>query len=301
MPLFRSTTSLVVVFAALLAGATQPDRVIVHAQAIERALYVSVLNEAGAPVTDLAPSDFIVREDGVRREVLRASRAIDPMHIAVLVDTSQAAETHVAQIRDGLKAFVQRTGQHNEIALIAFGDRPTILVDYTRDLKKLTGGVERIFSQQGSGAYLLEALVEVSRGFRKQEAARPVILLIATEGAEFSNLHYTSVLTPLTESGAALHALVLTSVGGADLSDEARNRSMVLDLGTRQTGGRRDNLLSSMALPGKLNQVADELANQYRVVYARPQALIPPENVEVGVSRPGLTARGTPVNAKAGV
>lgn len=298
---FKSIVSLAVVFAAFLAGATHSDRLIVYAQAVERALYVSVLNEAGAPVTDLAPSEFLVREDGVRREVLRASRAIDPMHIAVLVDNSQAAEPHIADIRDGLKAFVQRMSGNNDLALMTFGDRPTILVDYARDRKKLTSAVERIFSQKGSGAYLLEAIIEVSRGFLKQEATRPVILLITTEGAEFSNLHYTTVLKPLTESGAALHALVLTSPGGGGLSDEARNRSMVLDLGTRKTGGRRDNLLSSMALPGKLNQVADELANQYRVVYARPQALIPPENVEVGVSRPGLTARGTPVNTKAGV
>src|SRR5260221_5725101 len=34
-----------------------------HAQAKQRSMYVSVLNAAGAPVPDLGPSDFVVRED----------------------------------------------------------------------------------------------------------------------------------------------------------------------------------------------------------------------------------------------
>ena len=45
------------------------------AQAIQRAMYVSVLDDAGAPVPDLGPADFIVREDNVAREVLKVAPA----------------------------------------------------------------------------------------------------------------------------------------------------------------------------------------------------------------------------------
>src|SRR5262245_43548232 len=76
------------------------------AQAIQRSLYVSVLNEAGAPVPDLGPSDFIVREDRVAREVLRVAPATDPMQVAVLVDNSQAATAGIPEIRGGLHDFV---------------------------------------------------------------------------------------------------------------------------------------------------------------------------------------------------
>jgi hypothetical protein len=68
---------------------------------------------------------------------------------------------------------------------------------------------------------------------------------------------------------------------------------MVLDDGPRQTGGRREELLTSMALDGKLTQLGDELTHQYKVTYARPQSLIPPEKVTVAAARPGVTARGT--------
>ena len=63
------------------------------AQAIQRAMYVSVLNEAGAPVPDLGPTDFVVREDNIAREVLRVAPADEPMQIAVLVDTARPRAT----------------------------------------------------------------------------------------------------------------------------------------------------------------------------------------------------------------
>ena len=53
--------------------------------------------------------------------------------------------------------------------------------------------------------------------------------------------------------------------------------------------------MSSNGLEARLQQVAAELLNQYRVVYAHPETLIPPESTDVSVRRPGLTARGTPM------
>jgi hypothetical protein len=72
-----------------------------------------------------------------------------------------------------------------------------------------------------------------------------------------------------------------------------RNRNMVLDEGPRETGGRREELLTSMALAAKLAQLADDLTHQYKVTYARPQSLIPPQRVTVAAARPGTIMRGT--------
>jgi hypothetical protein len=57
------------------------------------------------------------------------------------------------------------------------------------------------------------------------------------------------------------------------------------------TGGRREQLLSELAIPDALGKLADELLNQYVVTYGRPDALVPPEKVDVTVNKPGLTAR----------
>jgi VWFA-related protein len=263
------------------------------AQAIQRAMYVSVLNEAGAPVPDLGPGDFVIREDKIAREVLKVVPADEPMQVAVLVDTSQAARDDIAHIRTALPPFVSAlTAGKNQVAIIAIGERPTVFADYTTNPATLKKAIDRIWSMRDSGTYLLDGIVEVCQGFKKREAARPVIVSITTEGPELSNLQHDQVLEPLRATSAAFHAITLGRPSGS-MSDEVRNRNMVLDQGPKTTGGRREDLLTSMALGGKLLELAVELTHQYRVTYARPQSLIPPERVTVAAAKPGLTARGT--------
>jgi hypothetical protein len=275
------------------------------AQAIQRALYVSALDEAGKPVPDLGPADFIVREDNIAREVLKVEPAVEPMQIALLVDNSQAARDDIAHMRTALPAFVAaltgggEDGVKNEVALIAIGERPTILTPGTSNRATLQKGIDRIWSLQGSGAYLLDGIVETSKGFKKRDARRPVIISIATEGTELSNLQHDQVLEALRDSGAAYHAITLGRPSSS-LSDETRNRNVVLDEGPRTTGGRRTELLTSMALGTALTQLADELTHQYRVTFARPQSLIPPERTTVASAKPGLTVRGTLIKAQSG-
>ena len=57
----------------------------------------------------------------------------------------------------------------------------------------------------------------------------------------------------------------------------------------------RYDILTSMSFPDRLNMLAIQLMNQYRVVYARPESIIPPDKFAVSVTRPGLEAHGTPV------
>ncbi len=257
-------------------------------------MYVSVLNGAGAPVTDLGPSDFVVREDNAAREVLRVAPADEPMQIAVLADNSQAARNSIRDIRVGLESFVtdMTNGTKHEISIVALAERPTILADLSSDPARIMKGVNLIFEQRQSGNYLLDAIIEVSRGFKKREATRPVIVAITTEGPEFSSRRYEDVLKPLRETGAALHVIVL-GLPANDISEDARNLAALLDEGPRATGGRRTALLASSALPGELKRLAAELRHQYRVTYSRPPSLIPPEHVTVNATHPGMTMRGT--------
>jgi hypothetical protein len=283
-----------VVLAALVIAASAA----LVAQATQRSMYVSVLDAAGAPVPNVVPSDLIVRDDNVAREVLHVAPADEPMQIEVLVDNSQAAREYIPDIRVALPEFVDAllapndAGRKNEVALVALGERPTTLTEPTFDAAQLRKGIDRLFSQPGSGTYLLDGIIEVCQGFKKRGALRPVIVAITTEGPEFSSRHFDLVLDPLQDTGAAFHAIVVGPMSSAT-SDEARNRAIVLDRGTSTTGGRLDHILTSMALRGKLKQVADDLTHQYLVTFARPQSLIPPQHTTVTAAKAGMTARGT--------
>lgn len=263
------------------------------AQANERVLYVSAWDEkTRAPITGLGVNDIAVREDGARREVLRVTPATSPMPVAILVDNSQAARDHIADMRKALTAFVKTMSGVGPIAIVGVADRPTILRDYTTDQKQLVDGVNKVFAMPDSGATLLDAIVETSQGLQKREEDRASLVILTTENTEFSDRHYNQVLEALTKGGAVMHAIVLTTPAGSSLDDPARNRAYVLDRGPRDSGGTRIDVLTSQSFEGKLLELAAILKSQHRVVYARPQTLIPPQKIEIASAKPGVDANG---------
>lgn len=274
--------------------------VVVVAQSAERVLYVSVWDkDTRAPITGLGTDAFAVREDEVAREVLRVTPATSPMSVAIIVDNSQATTPTIADLRKGLSAFVKSLDGIGPVAIITVADRPTILRDYTTSQTELQEAANKIFALPGSGATLLDAVVEVSKGMSKRDTDRAAIVVVTGEHREFSNRHYREVLDELAKGGAQMHALVLTGRGGTSLDDEARNRASVLDLGPIESGGTREDILTSQAFEQKLLEMAAILKSQHRVVYARPQTLIPPKKVQVAATKPGQVASGAPARGQA--
>jgi len=266
-----------------------------RAQALQRSIYASALDQSGAPVPNLGPTDFVVREDKVAREILSVAPATDPMQIALLVDNSQAGEQFTRDYREALPAFINaiaadESGARHQIAIITLAERPTINTAYTFDFQQAIKGANRIFGTPGSGAYLLDGIIETSQDIKKKNLTRPVILAITTEGPELSDRQYMTVIEPLRESGASLSVV---TVGNP--RNNNYDRSVVIDMGTRDTGGRNDVLMTGSALASRMRQIANELTHQYRVTYARPDTLIPPDQVTIAAAKPGLTVRGIPV------
>lgn len=283
--------------AAALALATAAV-ITVDAQSRPRRLYVSVVDKKGAPVATITPADIVVREDGVAREVLKVEPATEPMRVALLVDNSEAATRSIQFLREALIPFATRlTAAGHSVALITLGDRPTLQVDATTDIARLRSrGLDRLFAQPGSGMYLLEALMDVSKGFAKNDTPRPVIVAVITEGTEFSNTQAETAIKAVKDTGAIFYALVVTEGPRAnDAADETRQRNIVLDRGTKENGGDRETLISHLALKDRLDVLASALLGQVAVTYASPERLVPAEKITVAPAKDGLVARGVPV------
>ena len=70
---------------------------------------------------------------------------------------------------------------------------------------------------------------------------------------------------------------------------------MTFSEGTELSGGRREDLLTSMSLASTLDSLARELKTQYRVVYVRPDVLVPADRIDVSLRQPGLRIRASHV------
>lgn len=285
---------------ALTIGALRSDPTHAQGQAPsrERTLFVSAVTDRGEPVDTLAPGDVMVREDGLRREVLRVSRAIEPIDLAVLVDNSQAASSALLDLRSSLRAFVTQMAGQNNVAVISIAARPTILVDYTMNAARLQDAVGRLFAQTDTGTTLLDGLTEISTGIGRREATRAVMVVVVTDGVEFTNRSSRDVVEAMQRAGVQMHAVTIGNF--LIRNDTERERADVLDQGPRQTGGQRVTLLTSTGLDQALQKLARELSSQFKVVYGRPESLIPPEKTEVSSARAGLVVRGTPARGQTG-
>jgi VWFA-related protein len=261
------------------------------AQADERTVYASVVDKDGTPLLDLTAKDFIVREDGMAREVLRVAKDDDPLQVALLVDNSTVMRDRLTQLRKAAAAFVRATRAEAPLALITLAERPTIVVGYTTDHAQLLKSIENMFAFE-AGNYLLDGIAETSQALAKRTMWRSAIAVITGIGPELSYRQYTEVLRFFREGGASLHVLQLGMGVGR------QGREIVVSRGTSETGGRFEEVLTPAALELKAQQLATEISNQYRVTYARPARLIPPKKTEVSVRRPNMRVRSRALQAE---
>ena len=168
--------------------------------------------------------DFVVREDGAAREVLRVTPATSPMAVAILVDNTQAAtQQHRRHPPRADSRSSRRSTASARSSIIGVADRPTILRDYTTDQKQLQDGANRVFAMPGSGATLLDADRRnqpgpaEARGRSRRDGDR--------HDREHRVQHRVTTRKCSTRSpsgGAQMHAVVLTTPAGSALGRSRR-------------------------------------------------------------------------------
>jgi hypothetical protein len=147
---------------------------------------------------------------------------------------------------------------------------------------------------------MLQAVDETCKGLKKREFERGLILVITGGGPEFSERYHQDFLQILQGCGTTVDVMSF-DITPPNLSDNGqRNREQFIDLATRVTGGTRFSLLSSMALDDALRKLSDQIANQYRVTYVRPERLVPPKKTEVSVRPADMDVRSTPARGNQG-
>jgi len=283
----------VVTAAAALGAVAIAPTLAQQRQVRERHVYVGV-TDGGRPVTGLEAGDFVVREDGIAREVLRVAPAPPPTHIGLVIDDSEATRPLVAELRRGLWALAEAGQQSNpppQMGLMTVGDRPTRLVAHTTGLETLKPAIDRLFSRPGSGTNLLDGIVEESQALQRLDAERPIIIaFVADNSPEFSTATHTRVEEALQAAGASLWTITFQGAGRDPVTEpqELRERAMVVVDVAEASGGRHRNVLSTTGITDTMTQVVRAIASRYDVTYGRPESLVPPERLEVSVRRSGL-------------
>ena len=260
-------------------------------------VYVSVTEETGAPVLDLAPGDFAIKEDGKTRDVLKVELSRAPLQVMILVD-----DNGTGFFRSGLIQFVQQLQGRAEIAVSTVVGQTQKLVDYTPNLETVANAITTLSARPGTpdGGQLLEGIFQASKDQERRESARPVIVAVTVGGEEHSTVPAHHVLEQLAKSGSKLYVIQVANSAlrstvqvtkPSALLGENLNLSEVLGEGPKQSGGWREEIVASTGIVLGLRRIAAELKNQYAVEYSRPSKSKALEKINVSIKRAGVNLR----------
>lgn len=298
----RLTSSLagLCVIGALLTGTS----VRVATAQSSRVVYVTAVDKKGAAVTDLEAAEFEVKVGGKRLEVVSADPAQTPMRIALLV-----GDAGTGGFQGGIANFIRKLTGRAEFLLMSVVVQPETIVDYSSDNGLLLAGLRRL-GPRGleRGAQMLEAIQDVSRHVRR-EGTRPVIVVMRVGGEGSTTLSGQVVREQLRKSSAILY--VISTVGAQraapsqarqglsaeqvqlrddDAVESARSLGVVLGDGSRESGGRHEQIMSTTLIP-TLERLADELLTQYALTCVLPDGVKPTDKLSVASKRKGVTIR----------
>ena len=97
----------------------------------------------------------------------KAGPATDPMRIALILDTGDAAAPAINHLRAGLLALLDALPPEDEVLLVTTGRQMRVRVPPTTDRKKLKDTAAGLFSD-GAGTVLMDGLLELDDRFFKK-------------------------------------------------------------------------------------------------------------------------------------
>ncbi|MCM3880063.1 MAG: VWA domain-containing protein [Vicinamibacterales bacterium] len=188
------------------------------------------------------------------------AKPADPMRIAIIVDNSQPTTDHLPQIRCALQELLKALPPGHELMLVTSGGQMNIRVQPTKDYLEILEAAGEISVARGGGNALIGSVQEVyDRFFRTLERRWPVII-ISTDGADFSQRVTTKsvneLLQALKQKDVRVNAMLLTSTG------DGLVRSVTLAM-IEQTGGFYESATIATALPGRTKALAGKITKQY--------------------------------------
>jgi hypothetical protein len=261
------------------------------AEPISRTVFVTATDSKGAPITDLTPADFVVKEGGKEREIAKAEPATARMRLALAVEERLMADSSV---RVGLFEFIKRLGDTAEVAFITIGLRNTTVVDYTSNLNAHVDAINRYTLNPSKDSQVGEGVLELASRFAEAKPERPVIVAVAISGGQ-AGVDPRAVTEKVRQSRATMFSATLdagsdVSAGVGAMGDHS-SREQILGDGPKQSGGRRVDVPSTGAIPKALQQIANDLLAQYAITYTLPDGVKPDKRFSISTKRRGVSLR----------
>ena len=299
-----------------------PDDEVVKVETNLVSIPVSVFDRNGLYITSLGKQDFKIFEDGVEQEIAYFGTSELPFTVVLLIDVSPSTAYKIDEIQRAAIAFVDQLEPQDNVMVIQFDERVSVLTETTNDRQKIYKAIGR--TGFGGGTSLYEA-VDFSLGKRLNKIEGRKAIVLFTDGVDTSSTRasYESTVRDAEESEALIFpiyyntflnsrgigtggamstpptlGLPIPGIGGgqnngSSSAEYARGRAYLTELAAA-TGGR---VFRPESTPGGLTAafegIAEELRRQYNIGYYPLNAgeTGQRKQLKVRVDRPKLVIR----------
>ena len=228
---------------------------------------VHATSRIGSPVVDLTEANFHLFEDGVEQKIAYFAQQDAPLSVGLVFDASGSMTNKIRKSADAAAAFFKTANAGDEFFLVEFGERPKLMMPFTRDSDEI---YRKIVSIRPFGrTSLIDAIHLALVHMKSARNARKAIVILSDGGDNRSRLTRGEIKGALVESDVQMYAMgIFDRDDVAKRTPEEANGPRLLDELASQTGGRVypvDNLNDLESISATLGNA---LRNEYLLGYA---------------------------------
>lgn len=166
----------------------------------------------GQPISSLKPSDFTLYEDGIQQEITYFSYDRLPLSIVLLLDVSSSVWSGLDQIQAAALHALLRLKPEDEVALMVFASKTTLVQDFTQDRRLMAHHIETIKKLRDYGTDVNRAVYDAAAHLKratKPSRRRVVIAITDNESAPAPEAAEKETMDELFESGSVVCGLIV--------------------------------------------------------------------------------------------
>lgn len=166
---------------------------------------VITTDASGLYVSDMRPDEFAIYEDGAPQKVVSVSRTSAPLHLILMLDTSNSTEEKLKLIRNAAIAFLDQLQAADQVEVISFGDEVRELNAFTSDRAALKSAILK--THPGQATKLYDAFGVALDSLSQVTGRRAVVLF--TDGIDHysDRATYEGTLRAVTEDGVMVYTV----------------------------------------------------------------------------------------------
>lgn len=168
---------------------------------------VIVSDRNGRYVAGLKSENFTLYKDGSKQPIAFFSAEEEPIHVALLLDTSKSTRNVLDEIKERAKNFLKQLRPQDRAMIVSFDYEVNLLTALTADRKALGRAIESASIGEYVGTTLYDAVYEVEQRHFKNINGRKAIILLTDGKDHGSRVSADELLEASAESDAMIYSI----------------------------------------------------------------------------------------------